>query len=210
MPKKSKAMTVSGPWRNRIVGEGEEAPDQLLANPENWRIHPKSQQDSLAGILDNIGWVQRVIVNRTTQHVIDGHLRVSMAISRGEKTVPVLYVDLSQEEENLILAVLDPITGMAVSDSSKLEELLQSVSSSDNAIKKLLADIANQNGIIFDKDGIDALDKQFAKLEDTEDTQIVIVVPTKYKDEILEWLSNGEKRTGPGMGQGVMKRCGLL
>jgi hypothetical protein len=31
-------------WRNRIVGSGEEPPDQLLANPANWRIHPGSQQ----------------------------------------------------------------------------------------------------------------------------------------------------------------------
>lgn len=29
-------------WRNRIVGYGEEAPDQLLASPQNWRIHRKS------------------------------------------------------------------------------------------------------------------------------------------------------------------------
>ena len=39
-------------WRNRITGSGEEAPDQLLANPANWRIHPKAQQDALAGALD--------------------------------------------------------------------------------------------------------------------------------------------------------------
>ena len=40
-------MTAKGPvaaapttgWRNRITGSGEEAPDQLLANPANWRIH---------------------------------------------------------------------------------------------------------------------------------------------------------------------------
>jgi len=25
-------------WRNRITGAGDEAPDQLLANPANWRI----------------------------------------------------------------------------------------------------------------------------------------------------------------------------
>ncbi len=31
----------TAPWRNRITGSGEEAPDQLLANPANWRIHPK-------------------------------------------------------------------------------------------------------------------------------------------------------------------------
>jgi hypothetical protein len=39
-------------WRNRITGTGEEAPDQLLANPANWRTHPKAQQDALAGALD--------------------------------------------------------------------------------------------------------------------------------------------------------------
>lgn len=31
-------------WRNRIVGYGEEAPEQLLASPWNWRIHPGHQQ----------------------------------------------------------------------------------------------------------------------------------------------------------------------
>jgi hypothetical protein len=47
-------------WRNRITGSGQEAPDQLLANPANWRIHPKAQQDALAGVLDQGGWVQQV------------------------------------------------------------------------------------------------------------------------------------------------------
>ncbi len=32
----------TAPWRSRIVGSGEEAPDQLLANPANWRIHSKA------------------------------------------------------------------------------------------------------------------------------------------------------------------------
>ena len=47
-------------WRNRITGSGQEAPDQLLANPANWRIHPKAQRDALAGALDQVGWVQQV------------------------------------------------------------------------------------------------------------------------------------------------------
>ncbi len=52
------APTPTPAWRNRIVGAGEEAPDQLLANPGNWRVHPKAQQDALAGALDEVGWVQ--------------------------------------------------------------------------------------------------------------------------------------------------------
>ena len=53
-------------WQSRIIGEGEEAPDQLLANPLNWRIHPKAQQDALEQVLDKVGWVQRVLVNQRT------------------------------------------------------------------------------------------------------------------------------------------------
>jgi len=43
-PMTAKAPVLAAPttgWRNRITGSGEEAPDQLLANPANWRIHPK-------------------------------------------------------------------------------------------------------------------------------------------------------------------------
>jgi hypothetical protein len=36
-------------WRNRIVGGGEELAGQLAANPGNFRIHPKNQQQALAG-----------------------------------------------------------------------------------------------------------------------------------------------------------------
>src|SRR3972149_2850929 len=86
-------------WRSRIVGTGEEPPESLLANPRNWRTHPKAQQDALAGVLDEVGWVQDVIVNRRTGYIVDGHLRVSLAISRAEPTIPVKYVDLSPDEE---------------------------------------------------------------------------------------------------------------
>src|SRR6266705_1108793 len=103
-------------WRNRIVGHGEEDPEQLLANPRNWRIHPKAQQDALAGVLAQVGWVQDVIVNQRSGFVVDGHARVAIAISAGER-VPVVYVDLSDEEEALILATIDPLSAMAVTDS---------------------------------------------------------------------------------------------
>lgn len=71
-------------WRNRIVGYGMEDADQLLANPANWRIHPKHQQDALSGVLNEIGWVQNILVNKTTGHVVDGHLRAALAITAGK------------------------------------------------------------------------------------------------------------------------------
>ena len=88
--------TVPQGWRNRIVGYGEEAPDQLLANDRNWRIHPKAQQDALAGVLREVGLVQNVIVNQRTGKVVDGHLRVSLAISENQPKISITYVDLDE------------------------------------------------------------------------------------------------------------------
>jgi hypothetical protein len=128
-------------WRNRITGAGEEAPDQLLANPANWRIHPKAQQDALAGALDAVGWVQQVLVNRRTGFVVDGHARVALALSRGEPSVPVLYVDLTPDEEALVLATLDPIGAMAGRDDEKLRALLADVTVDDAGLLALLGDL---------------------------------------------------------------------
>lgn len=142
----------SEPWRNRIVGHGEEAPDQLLANPRNWRVHPKAQQDALAGALGEVGWVVGVIVNKRTGHVVDGHARVGLAISRNEPTVPVVYVDLDENEEAVILASLDPLAAMAVTDAEKLAELLSELHVDDKALREMFEKSNAVGGNAEDKD----------------------------------------------------------
>lgn len=129
-------------FRSRIVGHGEEAPDQLLANPANFRIHPKAQQDALAGVLKEVGYVQSVVVNQITGHLIDGHLRVSLALRENQATIPVVYVELTPAEEALVLATFDPISGLAVTDKEKLTELLQEVSTSSAEIESLLTQLS--------------------------------------------------------------------
>lgn len=126
---------------------GDEDPEQLLANPRNWRVHPRHQEEALQTVLTNVGWVQRVIVNERTGYVVDGHLRVAHAISRGEKSVPVQYVDLDDAEERLILASLDPIGAMAGTDKDLLEQLLASVETSEDSARSLLVDVAKQRHV---------------------------------------------------------------
>lgn len=128
-------------WRNRITGEGEEAPDQLLANPLNFRVHTGDQGQALAGALGTLGWIQRVVVNKRTGHVVDGHLRVKLALQRGEGTIPVLYVDLDENEERIALATLDPIAAMAGTDDALLAELLTGIEVEDAALAEFLADL---------------------------------------------------------------------
>src|SRR5438067_1943977 len=97
-------------WMNRIVSYGEENPENLLANPSNLRIHTQEQQDALTGALNEIGWLQDVIINKRTSEewpvgdrgvetLVDGHLRVKLALRYEQPSVPVKYVDLTPAEE---------------------------------------------------------------------------------------------------------------
>lgn len=133
---------------SRIIGQGDEDPEQLLANPANWRIHPHYQQDMLADALDTVGWVHPIIVNTRTDHVIDGHLRIHLALARGER-VPVTYVDLSLEEERFVLATLDPISALAITDKDQLGTLLDDIvdRSDDDGLHRVLNVIAKQNNV---------------------------------------------------------------
>jgi hypothetical protein len=145
---------VPAPWRSRIVRSGDEDPSQLLANPRNWRTHPPRQRDALRGSLDTVGWVQQILVNRRTGHVVDGHARIEEAISRGETSVPVLYVDLSDDEERLVLATLDPIGAMAEQSSERLAGLLAEITVDDAGLAALLRDLAPPRQGLTDPDAL--------------------------------------------------------
>jgi ParB-like chromosome segregation protein Spo0J len=132
MPKKI------SPWKNRIVKEAEVDPAELKGNPQNWRRHPEGQRAALSGVLGEVGWVARIIVNQRTGHVVDGHLRLEEAFRRGEKTVPVAYVDLSEAEEREVLATFDPLGSLAQTDTSALEELLSGLQTTDAALQEMM------------------------------------------------------------------------
>ncbi len=124
-------MTQQIKWENRIVSSGTEDPEQLLANPLNFRRHPAHQKKAMTGVLSEIGWIQDVIVNKVTGHIIDGHLRVELAMQRSEK-VPVKYVELSEHEEKIALASIDPIGALAEQDQAMLDDLIEDIGTVEN------------------------------------------------------------------------------
>lgn len=124
-------------WKNRIVGEGMISASELKANPKNWRTHGDQQRKTMDSALDEIGWIQRVIVNKATGNIVDGHLRVEQAVRRGED-VPVVYVELSESEEMLALATIDPISAMAGSDQDKINAVIESIQTEDESLLELI------------------------------------------------------------------------
>lgn len=141
-------MTEKTEWKNRIVGHADVDPKTLVPNPDNWRLHPKNQQESMEGALDDIGWVAGITVNQNTGLVVDGHLRLDLALRRGEPTVPVTLVDLTPDEEAAVLATLDPISAMAKTDKAKLKAILEIAKSQSQKMQDLLETMRMRAGAI--------------------------------------------------------------
>jgi len=53
-------------------------------------------------------------------------------------------------------------------------------------------------------------DTELESLEGMQEVTITITVASMYKEQVMDWLANGESLTSPGMGKGVLRRCGLL
>ena len=148
-------------WASRIVGEASVNPSKLIANPLNFRRHPKAQQVAMDGVLDEIGWIQRVIVNERTGNIIDGHLRVERALAKKEKLIPVCYVDLSDDEERIALATFDPISAMALTDQKMFDELVQSIGDDHPALVALFEKESEENSVTSSSDQSDELKRRY-------------------------------------------------
>ena len=112
--------------------------DLLRPNPKNWRTHPQAQRDALCGVLAEIGYADALLARELpdgTLELVDGHLR---AETTPQMEVPVLVLDLTDEEAAKLLASHDPLTGLAGTDVPLLAELLAEVETDNDAIRSML------------------------------------------------------------------------
>lgn len=140
-------------WANRIVGYGEEYPEKLAPHGSNYRLHGSYQRALVEEALEIIGWIQDVVVNKTTGNVLDGHLRRDLAILHnealaleGEKAekIPVKYVKIPAEQEELVLTVFDPSSALAGTNTAKLAEILDRLRVATPAIEQLRTDMRSK------------------------------------------------------------------
>jgi hypothetical protein len=110
----------------------------LKPNPKNWRTHPKKQQEALKGLLADVGYAVPALVRELEDGslmLIDGHLRAETI----KGIIPVCVLDVTEEEADLLLATIDPLSTLAGQDDAKIAELLAGVQSDSAAVQAMLA-----------------------------------------------------------------------
>jgi len=123
--------------RDRIIEMRRVKASELRPNPRNWRTHPPAQQDALKGILAEVGVAAALVARETDDgslQIIDGHLR---AETLPDQEVPVLVLDVDEQEADKLLASLDPLAALAGRDDEKLEALLDDIKTDSAALADL-------------------------------------------------------------------------
>src|SRR5919106_6846247 len=84
---------------------------ELKPDPANPRRISDEELESLTRSLREFGFVQPVLARREDQVVIGGHQRLLAARRLGLKTVPVVFLNLSQEQARVLNLALNRISG---------------------------------------------------------------------------------------------------
>jgi hypothetical protein len=146
---------LPGQWASKIVGHDRVAPDQITANPLNFRTHPEKQRAALKAAIAEVGFIRSVTINKRTGNLIDGHERVWQALDSGQPWIDVEYVDLSEAEERKALATLDPIGELAKTDPATLALLLDEVTTGSEVLAEMLASMASDVASKLDEEATD-------------------------------------------------------
>jgi hypothetical protein len=136
--------------RDRIKELRRVKASELHPSPHNWRVHGKSQVDALRGSLKEIGFADANLARERpdgTLESIDGHCRAELA---GDAEIPVLVLDVNEDEAKKLLLTLDPLAAMAETDKEALGLLIQEVQTEDDGLAVMLDELAMDAGIKSD------------------------------------------------------------
>lgn len=159
---------------------------ELLPNPRNWRTHPPRQRDALLAVLAEVGYADALLARETSDGrlmLIDGHLR---AEATPQTVVPVLVLDVTEEEAAKLLATLDPLSALAGADSERLAELLSDVHTENAALGKLLEDLARQQPALPGEDADDGEERQFHIIVTCDSEQRQVELLQQFTEEGLQ------------------------
>ncbi len=167
------------------------------------------EYEKLKRSIQEFDLVEPLIVNKRGNVLVGGHQRLKVLIELGHTETEVSLVDLPPSKEKALNINLNKIAGEW--DFPALKDLLEELDGEiDLDLTGFTADDIDILMGSVDAEDYSEFDEMNDGLAGAEDCTIGIVVPARHEESVREWLAEGYENTGPGMGKGVLKKCGLL
>ena len=142
--------------------------DELKFAPYNPRKMSREELEKLKRSITEFGYVEPIVVNKRTMHVVGGNQRLKVLKELGIETVDVVFVDLPLEKEKALNLALNRIQGEW--DLERLKEILEEL---DDQTLLLTG---------FNEDEIDNLLKEFEPIEPPDE----LFESSSAKDQLKE------------------------
>jgi len=130
-----------GHFRDRIKELRRVRAGDLRPCPWNWRDHPPEQREALEAILAEIGFAGAGLARELEDgslELIDGHMRAELDL---DQEMPVLILDVTEEEAKKILATHDPLGAMSTDNVEARRRLLEEIDAEEASLRKMIADM---------------------------------------------------------------------
>lgn len=128
------------------------------------KLHPRNpNQGDIGAITESVevnGFWGALVVQRSTGHVLVGNHRLVASRELGIDTLPVLYVDVDDEQALRMLAADNRTARLGIDSIDVLSEILIELSMSDSEL--------GLKGTGYDGDDLDAMLADMRELEDTD------------------------------------------
>ncbi len=178
---------------------------ELVEWEKNPRQLSKHDAQQIAQSIKTFNLADPLVINADNQ-IIGGHQRKRVMLDNGYSSDDLVDVRVpsrqltAKEVEELNLRLNRNVGGWdydILANEFELTELLE------------WGFTEFELGLVVPEDYSD-FDEMLESLEGYEEIDIKITVPAMHEEAVIDWLSNGESKTSPGMGKGVLRRCGLL
>ena len=138
--------------RNRVKELRMVRAGDLIPFAHNWRTHPDGQRKAVAASIEELGYFSPVEAWTNADGkltLLDGHLRQELiAADIGPDTeIPVVILDLTEEEAKKAILIKDPLAGMAEANEELLTELLAEVDLSNDEWAEISARLNALSGM---------------------------------------------------------------
>ncbi|MBR0075483.1 MAG: DUF4417 domain-containing protein [Synergistaceae bacterium] len=106
--------------------------EDLIPADYNPRKITKRQLEELKQSISKFGYIEPIVWNKTTGHVVSGHQRLKVLSELGYKEIECVIIECSEDEEKLLNVTFNKVGGMFEKD--KLFSLLNEAEDEDLAI----------------------------------------------------------------------------
>jgi hypothetical protein len=172
-------------FRDRIKELRRVPAKDLVVNEKNWREHDTRQKDAMLDLLSEVGYADALVAYELPDgrlKLVNGHMRAGLT---PEHEVPVLVLDVTEDEADKLLATFDPVSSFASTNKEKLKTLLDSLKINNHDMRNALSRMAADGGQKFDQ-------SMQAKMQKKQAEQILEMElkPLEHYDYIIVMARN--------------------